>query len=460
MNDQQSRPKNSFKVFLSIFSGEEKEYVRQSAKKARIMFACIGAFVILIFFGCLVSAFLFFDSLMQGNKVVSIPVGIFWGLLVVNMYLLLLYTVSPSILPHKKNKAGSDNGLFTFSMFLRTSFMCLLAVIMAQPLNEALFSHSVRQSLNWHVQEEKAKMIVSSDEYIISQEVKDYQDFYRKLKTTLGHNELIEADKQLSAIRNKIKRDSVFVKQAASRLRQILVIEEKLFPTEKEKKQQPLLIADLETLINSEIESDRDLRKLLDASEIEHHDFGVYKKQLADALDTKLKNYEDLEALLSRTNFYIKKIQLIFYENPLSWLLTTLICLLFIVPIVMKYQVRRMTDYYKKRIKMEHDDVIARYGSFKILYSEILKRNVSGYNFSSLKRLNKELEKLKVLRPSLYRKLKREIKEEYKDEVFSKYEYWADNPFRTMPKIKRKLVTSPPVALMDFLYDSPETDAE
>ena len=36
------------------------------------------------------------------------------------------------------------------------------------------------------------------------------------------------------------------------------------------------------------------------------------------------------------------------------------------------------------------------------------------------------------------KKIEKHIKEEYKEEVVSKYEYWADNPFRTIKKFEHK----------------------
>ncbi|RZK15340.1 MAG: DUF4407 domain-containing protein [Flavobacterium sp.] len=160
-------PHKSIKVYLSIFSGEDKEYVRQSARKARIIFAWIGLLVITIFVGCFLSAYSFFDSLFQSQKFISIPIGVGWGLLVVNMYLLLLYTVSPTILPHKKNKGGTENRFLNFSMLCRMAFMSLLAIIIAQPINVELFSHTINPSLQRYVQEERTRMIITSNTFII-----------------------------------------------------------------------------------------------------------------------------------------------------------------------------------------------------------------------------------------------------------------------------------------------------
>lgn len=458
MSNTSQIPKNSLKVFLSIFSGEEKEYVRQSERKARIILAIIGMFVILMFFGCIVSAYCFFNSLLENNYAVSIPVGIFWGLLVVNMYLLLLYTVSPSILPNKKNMAGTDNGLFTFSMLLRVGFMSLLAIITAQPLNVELFSDSITQSLNRHIQLEKAKMIISCDSYIIGQEMKSYQEFSQQFRLSANQNEQETLRLQIKDVALKIKTDISFLQSANATLKRLLKIEEKIFPSKKDLARQQKDLVLLDQMIGNEIQSDRDLLIAIQTLAIQNKGFITYKQQLASALTAKIKNYEDLDTLLSKTNFYIKRIQLIFYENPWSWLATGFICFLFILPIILKYRVRRVSNYYSDRIKMEISDVTNRYELFKKDYCNLLRSNISKYNFSSQKRLEAALLKLKAVNPNRYRKLRQEMKDEYQEEVFSKYEYWADNPFRTKPKKKVQLTTQMPISLMDFLYDNPQND--
>ncbi|RZJ68709.1 MAG: DUF4407 domain-containing protein [Flavobacterium sp.] len=458
MNDQQKTPRNSLKITLSIFSGEDINYVRGAKKPARIVLAWIGVFVILIFIGCLFSAYFFFNSLMQGNVAVSLPVGIFWGLLVVNMYFLLLYTVSPAILPNKNKSSGGSNGLFTFSMLLRLGFMSLLAIITAQPLNVELFSVSVEASLQRHVKEERAKMIVSADRFLISEEVKEFHDFRQQFN--LKDKAISQSDQNLLEIYRKVADDSLFLTQSDKILKKLDKLQEYLFLSGKQKEQQQKLLSELDEQIAFEIESDRKAQDFLATKKFKDEKVRELNIKLLSAITSKLKNYDDLNILLSKSNFYIKRVQLILYECPLSFLSTSCICFLFLFPILLKYQVRKLANYYERKITMEVDDVTKRYEKFKIDYAKTLRENVEPFKFSSQARIAREMDKLKNVNFSRYIELKKEIEEEYQSEVFAKYEYWMDNPFRTMRKPKPKLIMQNHIALMDLVHPKPENETD
>ena len=87
------------RLFFCFFSGEDDFIIRKCNARIQISFAFIGLFVIIIFAGCWISASLFMSHIFDGTRWVSVPTGIIWALLVVNLYLLLLYTISPALLP-------------------------------------------------------------------------------------------------------------------------------------------------------------------------------------------------------------------------------------------------------------------------------------------------------------------------------------------------------------------------
>ncbi len=145
-----------------------------------------------------------------------------------------------------------------------------------------------------------------------------------------------------------------------------------------------------------------------------------------------------LNYLLSQSNFYIKRIQLILFENPLSWITTIVVCLLFLLPIYFKYKVRDKTGFYDQKIEIEKRIVLDEYSKLKKNYSKLLQRNIVKYNYKSLEELKDFLSKLSVINKSHFKTIEKHIKEEYTEEVVSKYEYWADNPFRTINKFEHK----------------------
>lgn len=433
---------NSFRLLLCTFSGEDNFIIKKCSPSIQITFALIGVFVIAIFIGCFTSAYQFFHSLFQGNYFASIPIGITWAMLVTNMYLLLLYTVSPSILPTKKNRNGKNNEFFTTSMFFRISFMSLLAIIIAQPLNVLFFNNSIEISLKKHIQEEKVKMVIIADSLLIKNEIALFQDFNKQVRLSCSNAERNNIQTNLSIIAAKIDNDKAFIKQSKKMLSELTKIDNKVWLNYEEDVSKNRLLYQLSVLTEAEIKSDENFINEVENVEILNLSllpkFKKYKTNLKDAINKKIENSNKLDYLLSQSNFYIKRIQLILFENPFSWITTIAVCLLFLLPIYFKYKVRDKTGFYDQKIEIEKRIVLDEYSKFKKNYSKLLQRNIIKYNYKSLKELKDFLPKLKAINETNFERIDKHIKEEYKGEIVSKYEYWADNPFRTMKKFEHK----------------------
>ena len=437
-----NRTINSFRLFLCTFSGEDNFIIERCSITIQITFALIGVFVIGIFIGCFTSAFEFFNSLFQGNILISFPVGIIWALLVTNMYLLLLYTVSPAILPIRNNTKGINNNFFTTSMFFRISFMSLLAIIIAQPLNVMFFNSSIQTSLQKHIQEEKTKMVITADSLLIKNEIVLFKDFNKRINLSCSNSEKKIIQNNLSLINTKINSDKAFINQSKRLFKILTNLENKSWLNSADKAKKNHLLNNLSQITNTEILSNISFLSQIDSVQITNQllvaDFNKYRNNLKDAINKKVDNYQKLNYLLSQSNFYIKRIQLILYENPISWITTLVVCMLFILPIYFKYKVREKTGFYDEKIEVEKRIVLDEYSKFKKEYSKILQENIAKYNYKSLEELNEYLSKLSIPSRSSFKTIEKHIKEEYKEEVVSKYEYWADNPFRTISKFDRK----------------------
>lgn len=147
---------NKLRLLLWTFSGEDDYIIRKCSNKIQGEFAVIGVWVITIILLCGVSTYLFFDSVFH-----SVAIGIFtsiiWVLMLLNLYLLVLYTISPTILPSKKDKQGRavafqhvkiETGAL-ISLIGRLLFLALVAVIMAQPLIVWLFDKLAQHPSGW-----------------------------------------------------------------------------------------------------------------------------------------------------------------------------------------------------------------------------------------------------------------------------------------------------------------------
>jgi hypothetical protein len=124
---------------LCKFSGEDFTIIRECEEKIQFYFSLIGGFVLAILVCCFVSAYLFTDSLFH-SPIQDIGIALIWGFIVTNLYVLLLYTISPRLLPLNLEKYSQHDSVITISYIYRISLIIILAVIIAQPLNVALLS--------------------------------------------------------------------------------------------------------------------------------------------------------------------------------------------------------------------------------------------------------------------------------------------------------------------------------
>lgn len=131
---------NKLRDSLCIFSGEDFSIIRKCDLKIQFYFSLIGGFVLAILVCCFISAYLFTDSLFH-SPIQDIGIALIWGIIVTNLYVLLLYTISPRLLPLNLERFPQQENIITLSYIYRISLIIILAVIIAQPLNVAIFSN-------------------------------------------------------------------------------------------------------------------------------------------------------------------------------------------------------------------------------------------------------------------------------------------------------------------------------
>lgn len=508
---------NEIRQFLFTCSGEDNFILERCNTVIQKRFALIGGFVLLIFFGCFFSAMLFSYSLFQGAKWTSIPIGIFWGAMVVNMYLLLLHTISPSIIPlackvkRRKKTVGIEREekphFLNLSMFLRIGFMMLLAIIIAQPLNYSVLSSTVETHLEKHKVKERVTLYSLTNKHLIQSELNNQKEFNTIINSRLYGEDAERIKQYLTDIDNKIQGDKYFIELVNKKINKLNDIEGHLFLNSNENRQKAALINQIDLLLSNQIISDHNLINTLNSLSILGKlkpDFDNYKTELINLTIEKIDNYNKLNDLLNKSNFYIKTIQLLLVENPLSWFLSFLICLLFLLPIIFKYKARdisanlflsdleenkelvrlrkelinttdfnwlekkiksinakeiRTPDYYFQRMLIEHKIILEEYDETKKEFSKLLTENIKRFNQNSLNRLLPIVEKLKKINSNKYQEYKDQIFEEFKNEKIVKYEYWLDCPFRT-EKIKPTPIFENHGSFLDFFYNTSENNEE
>ena len=495
--------------FLVVCSGEDEFIIKKCSLKIQKRFELIGFCVVFIFFECFLSATFFTYSLFENSHWVSLPMGIIWGAIVANIYLLLLYTISPALLPvatkNKKtiHKSVLNSNFISLSMFLRLGFMLFLAFIIAQPFNVCLLSSNIDESLNQHKIIEKSKMFVVANKLLIKDEMTALKDFNFKVENRLNQENLLFVKNKILLIENKIINDNLFLKQTSKTLLKIKNIDNKTFINSKDKNSKFKFVSILDDLLYNELQSDNNFEKNISTIFINNvnlnSDFQLYKNNLNMIVNEKIDNYIKLDDLMSKSNFYVKTIKLLIAESPLAWLLTILISLSFLFPIFLKYSVRTLSssffdvdfendsemkrirkeivsdensdfawlenkikklklneiitsDYYFQRMLLEHRIILEDYEKCKTIYSEILTKHIERYNKNSNDRLKPYLDKLKTVNLLKYNQINEVIDEELKNEILTKYEFWIDAPFRTKRQSKAKEVSNQEVGLLNLIY--------
>ena len=496
--------------FLVACSGEDEFIIKKCSIIIQKRFELIGFCVAFIFFECFLSATFFTYSLFQNSHWVSFPLGIVWGAIIANIYLLLLYTISPALLPvaTKKGKLKMvfgkilESNFLSLSMFLRLFFMLFLAFIIAQPFNVCFLSSRIEKSLENHKIIEKAKMFSAANNLLIKDEMTALNDFNLKIINRLSSEDSLSVKTKSSLIENKIQSDNLFLKQSAELILKLKKNEITTLENPKSKIIRDSLVIVLNNVLNNELKSDEDF--LLNISNITlsnenlKSEFDLYKNNLISLINEKTTNYNSLNNLLNKSNFYVKSIQLLSTESPTSWLLTLLISLSFLFPIYLKFKVRNLSssffdkdfkdnsemkkirseivsnndfvwletkiknlnlndvktsDYYFQRMLLEHRIILEDYEKSKNIYSKILTKHVNRYNKNSQNSIEAFLNKIKKINIELYNELKYEIDEELRDEIITKYEFWLDAPFRTKRKNKTNAISNQETDLLSFLYE-------
>lgn len=438
---------NQLRLFLCTFSGEDDFIIRRCPKELQLFFAFIGLFVMLIFAGCFISATTFTFSLFDGNPVISTPFGIFWASMIILIYLLLLYTITPPILPNSTKgkirnvntyKVNSPTRFFTFSMISRIGFMLLLAIIIAQPLSVYFLSKSTLTYIERYKLEQKARMIVATDSLLIQKEISLRSDFENKLSLITSKDDIEELNRQKKPIDLKIALDTSFLVNSNMILDSINKLDKQRFITEDQKINRSQLLTQLSVMVDQEIQSDLNFKVILDSLQLHENkfkiDFQSYVSGLSKVIDDKISGYNKLDLLLDKSNFYLQKISILLRYNPISWFITLFVCVLFLVPIYLKFIVRKYSYFYDKKEQIERKLVIDAYQEFKKTYAKLLGRNISTYNQKHHDFLKNELNKIKDINSSLYNTLFKEVEKELKDDPITVYEHWSDCPFNTQKK--------------------------
>lgn len=146
---------------LHKYSGEDAVIIRKSDDAAQSDFSLIGLFVLFIFSLCFVSASLFFFRLFH-NMLLAIPIGVMCGLMFTNTYLLLLYTITPSLVKYSKDEAAKKqlnkeykSKTARSALILRVGFVVFIAILISQPIKVLMMTITNESEITGYINEHK-----------------------------------------------------------------------------------------------------------------------------------------------------------------------------------------------------------------------------------------------------------------------------------------------------------------
>ena len=427
---------NRAKSLLWIFSGEDKYIIKNCSAEIQKRFTRIGILVITIILGCWISSYVFLSYVFELGFIFKIPLSFFCALVLGNLYVLLLYTISPILIPRKNsNFDGQDSTKYPFvgAMVVRVIFITLLAIVIAQPLSLLILFGTTDDAIDQYKIEYKINALSGSRNAFIEQEIQSQKDFLAVIQKSENH--FFKVSPQIALVNSKIEKNIQFLTIEKGFLMSLKDVNgSKSDPSKREKYLSNL--NSLDELIQKEASNNRDfdlaIKNLMFVDNSSAS--GKYLQDIRDINQKKIKNFESVDALLNQSNFFVKRLQILFGSNPIFWLIIITVWFLFFFPIYEKYNIRNQKRFYILKREIENRIIMDEYTLFKKQYTRVLEANILKYNQNILHGATPFLSKIHELDVEKYNSLHKDLFENTAIVQIEKYEFWADPPFRTKRK--------------------------
>lgn len=276
----------SLDQFFWALTGDDINVIGKCSAKTKSKFTIIGILVAFIFALCFFSSYFAFSQLFRNNYV-GVPTGIFFALMITNIYLFLLYTLSKTGFPYIPNKTARY-----ISTTIRVIFIIFIALIVSKPIESLVFSESLKIELE-------------------------------SFKTN-------KLDKYRNSTNDFFEYEIKIIKDLISQKR----------------------------LLNNVID---------DSQEKYYENLILSKEMERDHL------IGSMEKLVNGSEYYIQGIILLNYKFPFSWILTTFVISIFLVPVHLKIFIHKDSIFYKTKHYTESHLVRYEYEKFKEKYSKLYK---------------------------------------------------------------------------------------
>ncbi len=464
---------SKFEHFLFFFSSEDvyviERYLqlKEGNKEYRIKyyFLTIGLAVLIFFICAAISTMFFIYNIFDGySRLLSLPIGLFIGLLIANIYLFLLYTITPTILDTVDRRKRNDikikdikntqesTSMFSFSFLFRLAFIAFIGLIIAQPLNVWLLvdmnPFGVGKKEIVQIERYKSESLVDSyltnDHHYTKNEIVLLKDINEKLAyIDHGRHDVLEIQSTINIINQKVKKDESAVKQLNQIMSKLNHINKNFLKKRFNYQETAALISQINAFVEQMAESDQDFLDKLQTMNVnqslDRKIFGFYLQNAVPLIREKIESHDQLKKLLDKNTLYTLKIRLLMTENLLALVIALLTIVIFCIPVFAKFFIRKKFNYYKFRAGSEKTIITKLYENHRKNYADLINARLKAQLVDSNENLLGKLAPVKRINTPLYEHTENDLLQRTDREEIEKFEYWNDAPFRTQRKSDVKL---------------------
>lgn len=348
---------------LATFSGEDFTILKRTERSFQKRFTIVGAIVLLIFCLCFTSCTYAVYCFFGRNVPLAISIGLFFGWMVTNIYLLLLYTLTPNLLSDVVESVGM------MSVSLRIGFIFLLGIVISRPLTVLLFERLLEKNVEQRRIDLVGHHKLSADTLLLA-EAKEASKQYQQRLVLLPHS--LPAH---PTVIQKVLTDSAYVAKALVLSRQIEIESRKPTSTSLLWKLQDELYSLSTKNHMGDLEFLEEMKgfQLNQRPGADNRAASIFSGVVIAIVKNKVSSFEKMTALLENSPFFTYKLKAVTRLYPLSLFIDFGVMLLFLWPLYLKYSERRLERYYAQKRRIERSMVLDEYESFKHNYSSALK---------------------------------------------------------------------------------------
>lgn len=462
-----------FKHFLFFFSSEDvyviEQYIqlKEGNKEHRIKyyFLTIGIAVLIFFICAAISTMFFIYNIFDGySRLLSLPIGLFIGLLIANIYLFLLYTITPTILDTVDKRKRNDTNIkdikntqestsmLSFSFLFRLAFIAFIGLIIAQPLNVWLlvdmnpFGIAKKEiiQIERYKSESMVESYLTNDDHYTKNEIVLFKDINEKLAyIKRGRHDLLEMQSTINTINQKVKEDESAVKHLNQFKTKLNQINRNFLKKRFNYQETAVLISQINGFVEQMVQSDHHFLEKLEEmnmnKSLDRNIFGFYLQHAIPLIKEKIESHDQLKQLLDKNTLYTLKIRLLMTENPIALIIAILTIAVFCIPVFAKFFIRKKFNYYKFRAESEKKIILKLYKNHRKMYTDLINAKLKIQLGNSNGYLLEKMEPVKHINMGLYARVENELIKRTNSPDLEKFEYWNDAPFRTQRKSDIKL---------------------